>query len=68
MENKVFHKVSISTEEQNIEVYPNEVFDGIVVEAKELDDKTSSKRIYLNKDEMSFLILKMIEMMDYVNK
>ena len=68
MENKVFHKVSISTEDQNIEVYPTDGFGGIIVEAKELDDKTPSPRIYLNKDEMVVLILKMSEMMDYVNK
>ena len=68
MENKVWHKVVIATEEQNVDVYPTEGFDGIIVETKELDDKTGSSRMYLNKDEMELLILKMREMMDYVKK
>ena len=33
MKNKVWHKVEISTEEQNISVYPTEGYDGIIVEA-----------------------------------
>jgi len=66
MKNKVWHKVSIATEEQNVEVYPTENFDGIIVETKELDDKTGSPRMYLNEDEMELLILKMREMMNYV--
>ena len=68
MKNKVWHKVTIATEEQNVEVYPTETFDGIIVGAKELDDKTESPRLYLNKDEMELLILKMREMMEYVKQ
>jgi hypothetical protein len=68
MKNKVWHKVTIATEEQNVEVYPTNTFDGIIVEAKELDDKTESPRLYLNKDEMELLILKMREMMEYVKQ
>jgi hypothetical protein len=68
MKNKVWHKVTIATEEQNVEVYPTETFDGIIVEAKELDDNTGSTRLYLNKDEMELLILKMREMMEYVKQ
>jgi len=67
MKNKVWHKVEISTEEQNIEVYPTETFDGIIVETKELDG-SGSPRLYLNKDEMEFLITKMQEMMKYVKE
>ena len=66
MKNKVWHKVSIATEEQNVEVYPTEGYDGIIIETKELDDKTESPRMYLNEDEMELLILKMREMMNYV--
>jgi hypothetical protein len=66
MKNKVWHKVSILTEEQNVEIYPNEDFDGVVVETKEMDDKTGSPKMYLNRDEMELLILKMREMMAYV--
>ena len=68
MKNKVWHKVVIATEEQNIEIYPTETFDGIIVETFELDDKTNSPRLYLNSDEMELLIEKMREMMSYVKK
>jgi hypothetical protein len=67
MKNKVWHKVVISTEEQKVEVYPTETFDGIIVETKELDG-SGSPRLYLNKDEMEFLITKMQEMMKYVKE
>ena len=66
MKNKVWNKTVIATEEQNVEIYPTEEFDGIIIETKELDDKTLSGRLYLNKDEMEFLITKMQEMMKYV--
>ncbi len=67
MKNKVWHKVSISTEEQEVGVYPTETFDGIIVETKELDG-SGSPRMYLNIDEMELLISKMREMMEYVKK
>ena len=65
MKNKVWHKVTISTDEQNVEVYPTEEFDGIIIETKEMDD-SQSPRMYLNEDEMELLIIKMREMMNYV--
>ncbi len=68
MANKVWHKIVISTEEQNVEIYPTDMYDGIIVETKELDDKTESSRMYLNEDEMEMLILKMREMMNYVKE
>lgn len=67
MKNKVWHKITIATEEQNVEVYPTEGFDGIIIETKELDDK-GSPRLYLTEDEMELLILKMREMMVYVKQ
>jgi hypothetical protein len=67
MENKIWHKIKMDTEEQTVEVYPTDGFDGIIIETKELDGK-GSPRLYLNKDEMEFLIHKMQEMMGYVNK
>ena len=67
MKNKVWHKVTISTEEQNVEIYPSETYDGIIVETRELDEK-ESPRMYLNIDEMELLILKMREMMEYVKQ
>jgi tRNA pseudouridine-54 N-methylase len=66
MKNKVWHKTVIVTENQNIDIYPEEMFDGIIVEAKERDDKTASPCMYLNADEMELLISKMREMMNYV--
>lgn len=67
MKNKVWHKVVISTEEQNVEIYPTDRFDGVIVEAKESDGSISN-RIYLNEDEMELLILKMREMMYYLKE
>lgn len=68
MSNKVWHKTTIATEEQNVEIYPTEQYDGIIVETKELDDKTGNSRLYLNRDEMELLIVKMQQMMNYVNQ
>lgn len=53
MKNKIWNKTVIATEEQNIAIYPAEEFDGIIIETKELDDKTLKGRLYLNKDEMA---------------
>ncbi|MFY8160834.1 MAG: hypothetical protein ACOVNU_05850 [Candidatus Kapaibacteriota bacterium] len=68
MSNKVWHKVEIATEQQTVDIYPNEEYNGIIVETKEIDDKTESPRMYLNNDEMELLILKMQEMMKYVKQ
>jgi len=66
MKNKVWNKTVIATDEQNVEIYPTEEFNGIIVEVRELDDKTLNGRLYLNRDEMELLIVKMQEMMHYV--
>ncbi len=66
MKDKVWYKTVIATEEQNVQIYPTEGFDGIIIETKELDDETLNGRLYLNKNEMEFLIIKMQEMMKYV--
>ena len=68
MKNKIWYKVEIPTEEQSVEIYPDEFFSGIIVETKELEDKTTSQKLYFNKDEMELIIDKMREMMDYVKK
>jgi hypothetical protein len=68
MEKKVWYKSVIATEEQNVEIFPTEGFDGIIIQTKELNDKTYSPRLYLNKEEMELLILKMGEIMDYATK
>jgi hypothetical protein len=65
MSNKVWYQTVVSTEDQNIEIFPNETFDGIIVKTKELD-RSLSHTLYLNKEEMEFLIAKMQEMMKYV--
>jgi hypothetical protein len=67
MKSKIWTKAVIATEEQYVDIYPTEGFDGIIVETKELDDKTLNGRLYLNKDEMELLIIKMQEMMKYVS-
>lgn len=65
MANKIWYKVQVSLEsQQDVSVYPDEGFDGIVVETVEIDDKTKH-RIYLNKEEMEMLIAKMQEVMNY---
>lgn len=66
MKSKIWNKVIIATEEQNVEIYPTSTFDGIIVETKEVDGKTGDPRLYLNKDEMELLISRMREMMKHV--
>jgi hypothetical protein len=68
MKKKVWYKSVITTEEQNVEIFPTEGFDGIIIQTKELNDKTYSPRLYLKKEEMELLILKMREIMDYATK
>jgi hypothetical protein len=68
MKNKIWYCTEISTEaEQNVSIYPDETFSGIIVETKELDGHPSTSRLYLNRDEMEFLIIKMREMMGSVD-
>jgi hypothetical protein len=66
MKNKVWNKTVISTEDQDVSIYPTEQFNGIIVETKELDGDPFTSRMYLNRDEMELLIIKMQEMMNYV--
>jgi hypothetical protein len=66
MKNKVWHKVEIATLEQNVSIYPDEFYNGIILEVKELDDKTLNGRLYLNEDEANLLIMKIKEMISYV--
>jgi hypothetical protein len=62
-----FNETAEEAEEQEVEVYPTETYNGIIVETKELNGSDSS-RMYLNVDEMELLISKMREMMEYVKK
>lgn len=68
MSDFIWHKTIIATEEHNVHVYPTECNDGIIVETFEIDDKKPSVRTYLNKDEMEMLIVKMREMMNYIEQ
>lgn len=61
----MWHSVLIPTEEQNVSVSPTEELDGIIIETREIDG-TPSPRLYLNEEEMEFLILQMRELMGYV--
>jgi hypothetical protein len=67
MKNKIWVQTTIATETKNINIYPTEEFDGIIVEINTLDNKVNSK-LYLNEDEMDLLIIKMREMMQYVKQ
>jgi hypothetical protein len=68
MKNKVWNKTVIVTEDQDVSIYPTEQFDGIIVETRELDGDPFTSRMYLNRDEMELLIIKMQEMMNYVDE
>jgi hypothetical protein len=68
MKHKVWHKVEIVTEEQTVDIYPMEMYEGIIIETKELDGKTGSSRLYLRKEEMELLVERMIEMIKYVKQ
>lgn len=63
---KIFVTTTIATEEQNVSVMPTEDRKGIIVETRELDDKTLNGRTYLNKREAETLILKIEEMIKYL--
>jgi hypothetical protein len=68
MSGKVWYKTEISLNaDQNVEIYPDEGYGGIVIKGKEIES-TDSYRIYLNRAEMELLISKMREMMDHVEK
>jgi len=68
MSGKIWYKTEISLDaDQNVEIYPDEGYSGIVVQGKEIESKDSS-RIYLNRAEMELLITKMREMMDHVEQ
>jgi hypothetical protein len=66
MKNKVWHNVTISTEDQDVSICPNETFNGIILSTTEVGEANFISRLYLNRDEMELLILKMQEMMNYV--
>ncbi len=62
---KTFVKTTVETEEQSISIMPTEDQQGIIMETKEVDD-THTSRMYLNKLEAETLILKIKEMITYL--
>ena len=68
MKNKIWYCTEITTEaEQNVSISPDETFSGIIVKTKEMDGDPFTSRMYLNRDEMEFLIIKMKEMMSSID-
>lgn len=63
---KPFVTTTIATEEQNVSVMPTDEQKGIIIETKELDETTLNGRMYLNKQEAETLILKIQEMIKYL--
>lgn len=63
---KPFIITTIATEEQNLSIMPTEDQKGIILQTKELDDTTTSDTIYLNKNEAEVLIIKIQEMIKYL--
>jgi hypothetical protein len=70
MKDKIWHSVKFQTEDQKIEIYPTETFDGIVLETKDSDDidDISVSRLYLSQYEIELLITKINEMMVYLKQ
>ena len=70
MKKKVLISTEISTDsEQDIRVQPTPEFDGITIEFKEADAPLyKGNTLYLDRDTMEILILKMRETMDYAGK
>jgi hypothetical protein len=68
MGNKVWHMVTIATEEQNVKIYPTDLYDGIIVSTEERSGTSHYAKLFLNEDEMEMLIIKMREMMEYVKQ
>lgn len=64
---KIYKKITIVTEEQNVSVMPTEEQDGIIIETVELDHKTLNGRTYLTKDEAIALMNSIQEMINHLD-
>ena len=64
---KTFITTTIATQEQNVSIMPTPEQNGVIIETRELDDKTLNGRTYLSKEEAETLILKIQEMIKYLN-
>ena len=63
---KTYVRTIISTEEQDIVIKPSECQKSIIIETKELEDNVLNWRTYLTKAEAETLILKIQEMIKYL--
>lgn len=54
--------------EQKILIQPTPEFDGIEVYFKDLTDSSCSNAQYINKEELPYIIEKLIDMMEYATK
>lgn len=61
---RIFKTTTIAFEDGNLEIYPNENWDGIVVRFLDLSGKESYMN--LSKAELDCVRLEMDKMMDYV--
>ena len=63
---KTYVRTIISTKEQDIVIRPAECQKSIIIETKELEDNILNWRTYLTKAEAETLILKIQEMIKYL--
>ncbi len=52
--------------EQKVLIQPTPEFDGIEIYIQEIDGSKSSGALYINKEELPYIIQKLQEMMEYV--
>jgi hypothetical protein len=63
---KVFKTTTLSLEEQDITIQPNETYNGVMLSFSECDGSHDSGVLYLNEFELEALITSLREMMNYV--
>ena len=69
MKNKIWKEISFVTDnEQKIIIQPTPEFDGITLSFCEQDDTHDSGLLYINKEELPFIIEELEKMMNYVKE
>lgn len=63
---KVFKTTTLSLEEQDIKIQPNDADKGVMLSFSECDGSHYSGGLYLNEFELEELITSLREMMNYV--
>jgi len=67
MKNKIWKEVSfVNHTEQKIIIQPTPEYDGITLCFGDLDDKNYSELLYINKEELPFIIEELEQMMEYI--